>query len=85
MTYQIEISPAVQKWMIKKLNKEQIRRLSNKIKKLEEFPDSHGKPLRYPLAGVWEFYFERKFRVLYRINYESKLVKIIAIKHKDEM
>ena len=85
MTYQIEISPAVQKWMIKKLNKEQIRRLSNKLKKLEDFPDSHGKPLRHHLVGIWEFYFEVKFRVLYRINYESKLVKIIAIKHKDEM
>ena len=55
------------------------------MEKLESFPDKYGKPLKYPLSGIWEIYFERKFRVLYEIDYESKIVKIITIKHKDEM
>jgi len=83
--YQIHITKEAEKWMDKKLNNEQLRRFANKLEKLENFPDKHGKPLRYPLSGIWEIYFERKFRVLYEIDYESKIVKIIKIKHKDEM
>jgi len=52
--YQIEITSEVRRWMDKKLNNEQLRRLANKIQKLEGYPDVYGKPLRGPLAGIWE-------------------------------
>ena len=83
--YNIEITSEVRRWMDKKLNNEQLRRLVNKIQKLEEYPDVYGKPLRGPLAGIWEIYFERKFRILYEIDYDLKIVRILAIKHKNEM
>ncbi|ODS38408.1 MAG: hypothetical protein A7316_08020 [Candidatus Altiarchaeales archaeon WOR_SM1_86-2] len=83
--YKIDITKEAEKWMDKKLNNEQLRRFANKLKKIENFPDKYGKPLRSPLTGIWEIYFEKKFRVLYEIDYESKIVKIITIKHKDEM
>ena len=83
--YQIDITHEAKKWVIKKLNKEQARRFMKKLKKLEDYPDIHGKPLRHQLSGIWEIYFEKKFRVLYKIDYNSKTVKIITIKHKDEM
>ncbi len=83
--YRIDITKEAEKRMDKKLNREQLRRFANKLEKLENFPDVYGKPLRYPLSGIWEFYFERKFRALYEIDYESKIVRILTIKHKDEM
>jgi mRNA-degrading endonuclease RelE of RelBE toxin-antitoxin system len=51
---------------------------------LSENPDIHGKPLRGSLHGLWEIYFERKFRILYTIDIERKEVIIEAIKHKDD-
>ena len=65
-------------------DKEIQRRFVKKIRKLSENPDIHGKPLRGSLHGIWELYFERKFRILYTINVEKGEVIIEAIKHKDE-
>ena len=65
-------------------DKEIQRRFAQKIRKLCENPDIHGKPLRSSLRGLWELYFERKFRILYTIDFENREVVIEAIKHKDE-
>lgn len=65
-------------------DKEIQRRFAQKIRKLCENPDIHGKPLRSSLSGLWELYFERKFRILYTIDFENREVVIEAIKHKDE-
>jgi len=51
---------------------------------LSENPDIHGKPLRGSLHGLWELYFERRFRILYCIDLERKEVVIEAIWHKDD-
>ncbi|WP_372962936.1 type II toxin-antitoxin system RelE/ParE family toxin [Mesotoga sp.] len=59
------------------------RRFAQKIRELSENPDIHGKPLRGSLHGLWEIYYERKFRILYTIDIERKEVNIEAIKHKD--
>ncbi|WP_456473756.1 type II toxin-antitoxin system RelE family toxin [Candidatus Pyrohabitans sp.] len=71
------------RWL-RKYDKETQRRFAAKIRKLKENPDIHGKPLRGRLHGYWELYFERKFRIIYTINYTEKIVTIEAIKHKDE-
>jgi len=58
-------------------------RNATKIRKLEQNPDKHGKPLRGLLHGYWELYFENRFRILYTIDIKEQTVTIEAIKHKD--
>jgi len=83
--YEIIIPDPVDKWIHKHLNNELIERLDKKIQKLKSGPDIYGKPLRGQLAGVWEIYFEKRYRVLYEIDYQRKEVYILGIKHKDEL
>ena len=83
--YEIEIPEPVERELTKRFDKHMLKRLHKRIKKLEIAPDVHGKPLRGPLAGIWEVYFERRWRVLYTIDYERKVVTLRAVKHKDEM
>ena len=71
------------KWL-KKSDKEIQRRFAFKIRKLKENPETHGKPLRAQLHGYWELYFERKFRIIFTIDYQRKIVTMEPIKHKDE-
>ncbi len=85
MSYRIEITETVQKEISKKLESHLIDRLNERIKKLESEPKIYGKPLRRPLAGIWEIRFEKRWRILYRIFEDQKLVMIIGFKHKDEM
>jgi mRNA-degrading endonuclease RelE of RelBE toxin-antitoxin system len=42
-------------------------------------------PLRAPLAGIWEIYFERRWRVLFEIDENNKSIIIVGFKHRDEM
>ncbi|MBD3261905.1 MAG: type II toxin-antitoxin system mRNA interferase toxin, RelE/StbE family [Candidatus Altiarchaeales archaeon] len=83
MVYEIIISPTAEK-DLKKFNRELQKRFFKKIDKLKDSPDIHGKPLRKPLAGKWEIRFEKRWRIVYRILEENKVVEIIAIWHKDE-
>lgn len=86
MAYTVIVPESIQKIVNKKLkSKELVNRFYKKLKKLERAPTSYGKPLRYPLAGVWEIYFERRWRILFKVDEENKRVSIIALKHKDEM
>jgi len=48
-------------------------------------PQSYAKPLRAPLAGIWEIYFEKRWRVLFEIDEDSKSIIVVGFKHKDEM
>ena len=82
MSYAISLTATVEK-QLSKLNKELNRRFFNKIEKLSDAPEA-GKPLRSPLNGYWELYFEKSFRVLYTVDNKSKIVTIMAIRHKDE-
>ncbi|MBI4214776.1 type II toxin-antitoxin system RelE/ParE family toxin [archaeon] len=82
MVYEIKISGPAEK-QLSKLDKETIRRFFNKIEKLADNPEV-GKPLRQPLFGLWELYFEKSFRIIYSIDFSTKTVIIEAIKHKDE-
>jgi mRNA-degrading endonuclease RelE of RelBE toxin-antitoxin system len=81
--YSIRIKEPADEWL-RKMNKNVQHHFANKIRKLKENPESHGKPLRKPLHGYWELYFERKFRIIYSIDYKNLIVYIEAIKHKDE-
>lgn len=81
--YNIRIKEAAEEWL-KKYDKNIKRHFAKKIQKLTENPELHGKPLRTPLHGYWELYFEKSFRIIYTIDLENKVVYIEAIKHKDE-
>lgn len=81
--YSIRIKEPADEWL-RKMNKNIQQHFANKIRKLKENPEDHGKPLRKPLHGYWELYFERKFRIIYSIDYKNLIVYIEAIKHKDE-
>jgi mRNA-degrading endonuclease RelE of RelBE toxin-antitoxin system len=70
--------------MVKKYDKNIQQRFANKIRRLKESPELHGKILRKPLHGYWEIYFEKKFRIYYTINRVNYIVCIEAINHKDE-
>jgi mRNA-degrading endonuclease RelE of RelBE toxin-antitoxin system len=83
MQFIIKIKEPAEKWL-RKYDREIQKRFATKIRKLQEHPDLHGKPLRGVLHGYWELYFENKFRILYTIDYKEKTVTIEAIKHKDD-
>ncbi len=83
MVYDIEIMPGV-KENLKKFNLELQKRFFRKIEKLKEYPDMHGKPLRWPLVGKWELRFEKRWRIIYVIVEKEKLVQIESILHKDD-
>jgi mRNA-degrading endonuclease RelE of RelBE toxin-antitoxin system len=82
MTFKIRIKEPAEKWL-RKYDREIQKRFASKIRKLEQNPDKHGKPLRGLLHGYWELYFENRFRILYTIDNKEKTVTIEAIKHKD--
>ena len=81
--FSIRIKEQAEKWL-KKYDKETQRRFATKIRKLKENPEIHGKPLRQPLHGYWELYFEKKFRIIYTIDLNNHIVNIEAVWHKDE-
>lgn len=85
MSYDVIIPDNIQRIINKKLDKHLQMRLYNKLLKLETAPYSYGKPLRYPLAGIWEIYFEKKWRVFFEIDENEHSVVIVGFKHKDEM
>jgi len=77
------VSMSAENWLIS-YDKEIQRRFAVKIRKLKEYPESFGKPLRGVLHGFWELYFENRFRIIYTIDHEQKIVEIVAIMHNDE-
>ena len=81
-TYSIRIKEPAEEWL-KKYDKNIQRHFVKKVWKLSENPELHGKPLRTPLHGYWEIYFEKSFRIIYTIDFENSIVSIEAIKHKD--
>lgn len=86
MPYEVVVPDRINNELKKRLkDRELINRFYRKLTKLQNNPTSHGKPLRKPLAGIWEIYFEKRWRILFKILEEEKVVLILAFKHKDEM
>ncbi|MDP2753289.1 MAG: type II toxin-antitoxin system RelE/ParE family toxin [Nitrospirota bacterium] len=85
MPYEVIIPDKIQRIIDKKLDKHLKNRLYKKLQKLETAPRSYAKPLRHPLTGIWEIYFEKRWRVLFKIQENEKTVVIVGFKHKDEM
>ena len=84
--YEVIVPDKVQNEVKKHLkNKELVGRFYKKLQKLENEPLFYGKPLRNPLSNIWEIYFEKRWRMLFEIHEEERIVLIVALKHKDEM
>lgn len=81
--YHIKIKKQAEEWL-NKYDKNIQSLFAKKIRKLNNNPDIHGKPLRQPLHGYWELYFKSSFRIIYSIDTINHIVYIEAIKHKDE-
>jgi len=41
--------------------------------------------LRKPSSNIWEIYFEKRWRVLFEIHRNDKIVLIVAFGHKDDI
>src|SRR5665648_1093729 len=80
MKYKIIINTIMQKLIDKRCDKHIQKRLFTKLSKLEYAPYSYAKPLRTPLAGIWEIYFENSWRVLFKIDENNKLIMIVGFK-----
>ena len=85
MVYNILITDEAKREIRKKIDKSLLDRLDKAINKLSLAPESYGKPLHYPLVGFWETYFDRRYRILYKIDINTRTITIEAIKHKDDM
>ena len=85
MTYEIVIPDKIQRIVDKKLDKHLKERLYKKLLRLETTPHSYAKPLRHPLGGLWEIYFEKRGRVLFEIDESEHIIVVVGFKHKDEM
>jgi mRNA-degrading endonuclease RelE of RelBE toxin-antitoxin system len=51
ITYTLRIKDPAEEWL-KKYDKNIQQKFANKIRKLKENPELHGKPLRKPLHGI---------------------------------
>lgn len=86
MKYEVIVPDRIQNELNKRLkSRELIRRFYKKLRKLERDPAVYGKPLRKPLSGIWEIYFEKRWRVLFEIHEKDEVVVVIGFKHKNEM
>jgi mRNA-degrading endonuclease RelE of RelBE toxin-antitoxin system len=85
MSYEIVIPDKIQRVINKKLDKHLKERLYKKLLKLESAPHSYAKPLRRPLTGIWELYFEKRWRVFFEIHESEKIIVIVGFRHKNEI
>lgn len=83
MNFRVELTKTVEN-ELDKFDRHRKRIFYKRLRKLEDFPESHGKPLKGRLSGLWQVWFLDKYRIWYSIDWENKIVTIEAIKHKKE-
>ncbi len=84
MPYQILITETAKK-KLRKFDREIQRRFFKKVDKVKDDPKTFLKPLRSDMKGQWEYYFEKSFRIIFKINEKDKTLTVDAIKHKNDM
>jgi mRNA-degrading endonuclease RelE of RelBE toxin-antitoxin system len=83
MGFRVELTKTVER-ELDKFEKSRKKIFYRRLKKLEDFPDMHGKPLKGRLGGLWQIRFLDKYRIWYSIDWKNKIVTIKAVKHKKE-
>jgi YafQ family addiction module toxin component len=83
--YKLEIKPSADKAFEKlaKKDREQLRRVNNKINEILINP-YHFKPLRYPLAGCRRAHVG-SFVITYEIDERNRIVAILDYDHHDNI
>ena len=66
-----------------KIDKSVSEQIVKKLARLEQNPESIGKPLLYTKPALWEFKVE-SFRVFYIVQENTKEIWLLSVKHKDE-
>ncbi len=82
-SYELEITETAEK-QLKKFNREIQKHFFKKIGRLKLNPMAYGKPLRNILEVTWEIYFEHRYRILYSIDRNKRIIVIESILHKDD-
>ena len=80
MNFRLFLSPKSQRFLDKLKNKEDKKRIKNKLKELMQNPEL-GKVLTGKLASLWSLRFG-KYRALYQIRREELLVLVLRIGHR---
>jgi len=67
---------------LEKMDDSNEERVRKRIKKLEEFPEHYGKPLKGP-TGLWVLKVGQSgWRAVYRIDEDEERVTVIAVGHR---
>ena len=82
MTYVLKFGKRFDKEFTK-IDKSVSEQIVKKLERLEQNPQSIGKPLLYTKPALWEFKVE-SFRVFYIIQENIKEIWLLSVKHKDE-
>jgi len=77
--YEVRLEKPAKRFL-KKINREDQKRIIKKLRALEENPEL-GKPLTGKLAGLWSLRFG-KFRALYQIKNKALLIFVLDIGHR---
>jgi mRNA interferase RelE/StbE len=77
--FQPDIPPHVAE-IIRHLPPDVKRSIRHALRSLSVAPDA-GEPLRRELEGLWK-YRVRRFRIIYAIDHEHWLIRIVAVGHR---
>jgi len=80
MIFRVLLSPKSQRFLNKLKNKEDKKRIENKLRELKQNPEL-GKPLVGKLSGLWTIRFG-KYRVMYNIRKSELLVLVLKLGHR---
>jgi mRNA interferase RelE/StbE len=80
--FQPDIPPHVAQ-IIRHLPPDVKRSIRQALRALSVAPDA-GEPLRRELEGLWK-YRVRRFRIVYAIDHDQRLIRIVAVGHRREI
>jgi len=83
MSYEVRRSDEFSRALRKLNNQEFFNQLDKKIPRLKENPYSVGGRLSGKYHGYFDFRLLRKYRVIFSIDEENKIVKLHTIEHRD--
>ena len=86
MTYSLDIQEKAYKIFkkLEKRNKKQLEIINKKVKEILENPE-HYKPLKGDMKGSRRVHIDKSFVLVYGIDYENMVVKILDYDHHDNI
>ena len=86
MTYSLDIQEKAYRTFkkLEKKNKKQLEIINKKIKEILENPE-HYKSLKGDMKGSRRVHIDKSFVLVYEIDYENKIVRILDYDHHDNI